>query len=72
MESRKRKREGVLARILGEYGFAVSDHALTFRGRCAECRDHHRFGRWSKTPCGPLGAKELRRFPEQSNLVQVS
>ena len=29
--------EGVFARIRSEYGFAVTDHALTFRGRCADC-----------------------------------
>lgn len=29
--------ESVYARIRSEYGFAVSDHALTFRGRCVEC-----------------------------------
>lgn len=30
--------EAVFARIQREYGFAVKDHCLTFRGRCAECR----------------------------------
>jgi Fur family ferric uptake transcriptional regulator len=29
--------EAVFALILREYGFAVTDHALTFRGRCAQC-----------------------------------
>ena len=28
----------VYARILREHGFEVTDHTLTFRGRCAECR----------------------------------
>jgi Fur family ferric uptake transcriptional regulator len=28
----------VLARILHEHGFEVADHAITFNGRCAECR----------------------------------
>jgi Fe2+ or Zn2+ uptake regulation protein len=28
----------VHARILREHGFEVSDHTLTFHGRCAECR----------------------------------
>ena len=27
----------VYERIRSEYGFAVTDHALTFRGRCTEC-----------------------------------
>jgi Fe2+ or Zn2+ uptake regulation protein len=30
--------ESVYARIRSEFGFAVTDHALTFRGRCADCR----------------------------------
>ena len=28
----------ISARILRDYGFAVTDHTLTFHGRCAECR----------------------------------
>lgn len=29
--------ESVYDRIREEYGFAATDHALTFRGRCVEC-----------------------------------
>lgn len=29
---------GVYEQLLGELGFAATDHTLTFRGHCAECR----------------------------------